>query len=308
MKTAILGTAYGYSIDMLAPFLRSCHRAMPGADVFLFIDRDDDATAAEARKLCPTTQLIRPQDTTPRKWLNRFHRGRRRLSDMALVHGLKRCRKGGHAPCSDKYVTLAFGPAVARYLWYLDWYHQHAGDGYDQLLIADTRDVVFQFDPFSGGLDQPIFTGIEAITMGSSKVNRDWYVQAFGEEKYDEIKPHLVLCSGVTGGEFGAMGEYLEAFVQLTLDCGHRVVRGNGYDQALHNYLLRYTPIGERVALCDALSPRLITLHYLGEQAFRIDEGNLIKNAAGALIAIVHQYDRHAGLVNVVSQFYGKVA
>ncbi|WP_309398489.1 hypothetical protein [Cerasicoccus maritimus] len=304
MKTVILGAACGYTIEQLKPFLASCHEAIPNSDVFIFYHRDDAQAVAEAKAACPSVTLIRPGDISLRYWLNRFRRGRRRLSEMALSYGKKRSAKRRVELCSDHFVTLGYGVAIARYLWYLDWYLQQKPGVYGKVLLADTRDVFFQADPFDHQSDKPIFTGEECLEMGKCQVNGDWYVQVFGEDEYRQIGEKLILCSGVTGGEFEAMGDYLRAFCQVIFDAGNRIVRANGYDQAVHNHLLRFTPMGERVELCAEGSDRLVTLHHLSSKAISFEPPCTVKTAAGELISIVHQYDRNPKLTDAINRRY----
>lgn len=304
MKNAILGAACGYTIEQLRPFLASCQEVMPDSDVFIFYHRDDAEAAAEAKAICPSVTLVRPGDIALRRWLNKFPRGRRRLSEMALNHGKKRCAKRGTELCSDHYVTLGYGVAIARYLWYLDWYLRQEPGAYSNLLIADTRDVYFQSDPFADQASKPIFTGEESLRMGKCQVNGDWFVQVFGADQYDRIKEHWIICSGVTGGGYGAMGEYLRAFCQVIFDAGNRIVRANGYDQAVHNYLLRFTEMGQKVELCTEGSDRLVSMHNLPSGVIQVEEPCTVKTKANSLISIVHQYDRNPKLTDAIVRRY----
>ena len=72
---AILGTAYGYQIEQVEVFLRSCSQAMPDADVFLFIDVFDNGAIAKTKEYCPGSCLIKPRDHRLRTVIKKFPRG-----------------------------------------------------------------------------------------------------------------------------------------------------------------------------------------------------------------------------------------
>lgn len=300
--TAILGAAYRYTIEQLEPFLRSCADSLPDEDVYLFTERTDEPSRALAARYCPNVSLIEPDDMAIRRRFERIPRGRRILGAASLRFGRSRPGRAGL-----HWRTLPFSPAVARYLWYLDWYSNQPTGKYTHLLIADTRDVFFQRNPFLDERDLPLFTSEESIRMDTTPVNTNWYRTAYGDAAFDRIRDHPVLCSGVTGGQFGPMGNYLEGMSAEILEAGNKILLAHGYDQALHNHLLRTTPLGETVSLLKSPHALLVSMENTGVSQVAIGDDGTLCTLDGEAIAIVHQYDRHFELRAAVEKRLARI-
>jgi hypothetical protein len=301
-ETAILGAAVGYEIEQLEAFLRSCDAAAPNADVFIFTDKSSANETKLARQYCGRCVLIRPSGTRRRQLISRLRRGRRVLSKIELLAAkclhLIQPNRSKHS----SLVTGAFGVAIARYLWYLDWIKSAAANYYRNVLLTDTRDVIFQRDPFTEISTKMLWCGEEPILMKDCEINKAWYVQAYLTAGFERIATYPVLCSGVTGGPRAKVEEYLEAMCRAILQVGSRIVLHPGYDQAIHNHILRLSDLSGCVTFFGAESSNLATMHNTPVGSLCIADDQSIRTGDGTLISIVHQYDRHQELRRSVNQ------
>jgi len=282
-KYLVLGTSVGYSQEQVRPFIRSCLEHIPNADLVLFTD--DSCSVANGR-----FKVVCPDDLAIRRLIRLLPRGRRVVAFASLRLGMLLRRKA--LGCS-KFLTGAFGVAVARYFWYRDWLKNISTGKYTHILLSDTRDVIFQSDPFPGLPEGSLFCGDEPRKMADCKVNSDWFRQAYGSKKLAEIGCWPILCSGVTGGRTQDIIDYLDKLCSQIMEIAPRILWGNGFDQAVHNFLLRMTPFGDRFLIEHPKSSRLITMHYMNANDVDIASDGTLRNSIDQTISIVHQYDRH---------------
>jgi hypothetical protein len=181
-------------------------------------------------------------------------------------------------------------PEVARHLRYYE-YLVSLPAGVEAVMLTDTRDVVFQRDPFDFDIDGRLNCFLEDLrfTLGSEPVNSGWVVSAFGEGGLERIADRPISCAGVTVGPVDAVVSYLETMVEWLT----RVLPNpwHGSDQAVHNYVIhtnvvsnvRLVPNGQGPVLTMGLMPQDIT-------------DNALVGADGLPINVLHQYDRHPSI------------
>src|SRR4051812_4751814 len=68
----------------------------------------------------------------------------------------------------------------SRFFNFLDFLARR-GDAYQNVMLTDLRDIVFQSDPFAEALPAEIVYAQERCRLGDSPVNRVWVVQGYGE-------------------------------------------------------------------------------------------------------------------------------
>ena len=174
------------------------------------------------------------------------------------------------------------------------------------VLISDTRDVVFQLDPFHAivksdslaargmppPLDRnPLMVAIESDTqrIGTCRYNRYMISFCYGAEELERLSHRVISCSGTTLGTLRSMSTYLDRMAAEIVDRNKQHCN----DQGLHNYLLHHdlerhlTVVPRHVE-----NSTLCTVGYVPAEQLRMDEGGRLLNAAGRVCAIVHQFDR----------------
>jgi hypothetical protein len=107
--------------------------------------------------------------------------------------------------------------ALYRFKWYLDTVKEYRRTA--KVMLADTRDVFFQTDPFTHkGIDwddgQHTFFPImehSNITIKMQGVNYGWIENCFGKDEAERVAyDNAVSCSGTTLGTAEGITKYLE--------------------------------------------------------------------------------------------------
>src|SRR5437667_10815309 len=87
---------------------------------------------------------------------------------------------------------------------------------YTRVMLSDTRDGVFQKQPFDFAMGEGIccFMEHEGITIGDTPINAQWIIAAFGGEELERLEDKPMVCSGITIGNAKAVQEYLALFLE----------------------------------------------------------------------------------------------
>ena len=92
--------------------------------------------------------------------------------------------------------------------------HRHE---FDRVIVADTRDIALQADPFAQ-ITAPtsVYAFTESTrydTMGPKGFNPTVVRECYGDAFLEKIRSDKVVCCGVVMGRAGAVVDYLDAFV-----------------------------------------------------------------------------------------------
>lgn len=159
-----------------------------------------------------------------------------------------------------------------------------------QVLLTDSRDVIFQDDPFPVSKLQ-VFCEDESI--GSSHFARRWLQLTYGTGEFRRLADKPFICSGTTIGPMAGVLAYARKQAE---QCG-RVMACAGADQAVHNVIVHRGWVDADVrAFGDGV---VITLNDVALDALRIIDGRVM-DGSGKPYPVVHQYDRVAGLSAVL--------
>lgn len=196
--------------------------------------------------------------------------------------------------------------AAARYL--TAHAAEHRGG---RVMLADSRDVVFQRDPFTIPPDpaQPLDVFFEDYLrdFGNSKINQGHVVPCFGEAAVRRVllspAPRPVACSGVTLGSFDAVLWYARA-MWAEMGRPQYSARCLEHDQAFHNFLLHAGRLGAVRAFSNERGP----VHHIGwPQHLYRDRFGRVLNRAGDVVHVVHQFDRRRRLLGTLGSRYALI-
>jgi len=106
---------------------------------------------------------------------------------------------------------------LVRYWAALDYLRQHrSAHARGRVLLADSRDVIFQRDPFTIPVDhgRPLDVFMEDYlrNFGNSGINQGHVIPCFGADRVKRVllsPPRPVSCSGITLGSYSAVSAYL---------------------------------------------------------------------------------------------------
>ena len=115
----------------------------------------------------------------------------------------------------------------------------HAKQSTRAVLLTDTRDVIFQGDPFSFSWGAGLNVTLEdkRMRIRDCPYMTRWVGNHLGEQALCQIEEEYISCSGTTLGDHQTISWYLEQMTALLAPYtpGERMA---GYDQGVHNFLL----------------------------------------------------------------------
>lgn len=192
-------------------------------------------------------------------------------------------------------------PINARWKTFLDYLEAH-GDEYAQVLISDTRDVIFQGDVFSRLADKKNYIGYatEGANIGEDGINTKWLISQFGQAEAEKLANKKIICGGTVIGTPNEMKIFLSTMWKSIQD-----VRSGSIDQGIYNYLVynKLMPI-ENLVEIDCWSGEILTAQLFHERNPIRLNGNLILRGDGNIPAVVHQYDRQPLTAMLVNSVY----
>lgn len=184
-----------------------------------------------------------------------------------------------------------------RYYLYQQFLAQH-GDGYDRVMLTDTRDVLFQRDPFLfdfiPGLH--VFQEDIRLTLLGSDFNAACLLLKFGEQELRKLGQKPVVCSGITLGDTQSIRNYLGL---MTLHLMPKI-DVMGYDQGVHNYIL-YNHFLPGVVFHEHNDGPVYTMGVSDPSEPRFGSNGLLCGASGTPFNAIHQYDRNPAVAEKLS-------
>jgi len=181
----------------------------------------------------------------------------------------------------------------SRFFNYLDFLARR-GDEYDNVMLSDLRDVVFQADPFVRPLPADIVFAQERCLIGEPTPTRGWVTDAYGGAVAHNIRDCSVSCAGTTFGTTFGMMRYLLAMTR-ELSSLNAPIEG-GVDQGVHNYLVHMRPL--RNAWLDLTDSLVATMHFVPEESVQTTPQGILVD--GRLVPVVHQWDRQKKTMDYV--------
>jgi len=176
----------------------------------------------------------------------------------------------------------------ARYLKYLEYLSENP---YRRIFLTDTRDVIFQADPFADTPDGNLFVFAEdsSVALGNCADNANWVKQGFGIHKLADIRGQRISCSGTTMGNYNGIMRYLATMIEAAARAAPESLRIDGIDQGIHNVII-HDGILKDFRLIE--NQRHVTTlgHVKPDHVSLSDDGRVI-NADGSMSAVIHQYD-----------------
>jgi hypothetical protein len=177
------------------------------------------------------------------------------------------------------------GPQVSRFFNYLGFLSRHASS-YQNVLVTDLRDVVFQTDPFEHPLPADVVFAQERHPIGTCPATGSWVRAIYGDAMVHHLRDFSVSCSGTTFGTVSGMLDYLSAMAYEFCRLEKRLP--SGWDQGVHNYVVRMRPPFN--SYYDTTDSIVATLHYMPGESFRITSDGVLID--GRRVPVIHQWDR----------------
>lgn len=160
---------------------------------------------------------------------------------------------------------------------------------FDRVLISDTRDVVFQKNPFQNNTYDKLNFFFEDNIIEKCVHNSRWIKKIYGKKIYDEIKHNWISCSGTTFGNNDEIIKYLNRMVYHMDNYKYFSFFRFPHDQGWHNFIihkesfLKFKKFFNRDGL-------IATLSQSNTDDFIFSD--FLKTKDGKTYDIIHQYDR----------------
>jgi|EndMetStandDraft_8_1072994.scaffolds.fasta_scaffold114456_2 hypothetical protein len=211
------------------------------------------------------------------------------LTDFELAAYL---RRHGVTPKRTWFIRRFHGPIHAyRFQLFAD-YLRARHDNYDEVLISDVRDVAFQAHPFADISSPAVHYFLEGDnrTIGNEPTNMVYARLFLPESDVEKLKPCRISCCGVVLGGMTAMTSYLERMNADLAAVPMKARRKIGADTAFHNRMGHLTK--EFPVVMVENNVHVATMGIEPASVYRVGTDGVVRTAAGALPAILHQYDR----------------
>lgn len=190
-------------------------------------------------------------------------------------------------------------PHAERFLWMRDFLKKTACQS---VFLTDTRDVFFQKNP---ALTLPgnylhVFQEAAPMTLGSCPYNSEWIRIGYGQKTLELLKDLPILCVGSISGSRTGVLEHLDDLADELAVLQPKTRKPQ--DQSCHNVILRRgDPDG--VNFWDNEQSEVYTVGYLPRESVAVVDGT-VRNKAGEIPTVVHQWDRHQNLSALVKELY----
>lgn len=299
-KHLIMGFATNQKPESLKVFLRSARKVYPTSECDIALITNsvagieeilDDAGAIAINT--PSTYSIRVSRRT--KLYNRaFLHALRGLAGTGALSGSPEIVAGYH-----QLIETWHHPHFAR--WFAYMRVMRTLHGYDRILLADTKDVVFQ-RPFFDRVDpHKVAVFQDGEDFAAEGWNGRWIIEAYGRKRHAAIAHHQPICIGVVAG--GAAP--LAAFVTQLCTAIARHPFGR-IEQAIFNKMYFAGEFDVPFQEFDNRDGPVLTMAGDGVAA-RTEclDGLIAASGGGRVFPVVHMYDRHEHTDRPVQGRYG---
>ena len=220
-------------------------------------------------------------------------------------------------------------PHVERFFYI--WNHLANMKKYKNVIITDTRDVIFQYDPVKWLEDNLIAHFMVCSSEGLLYVDEPWgnqnLLQAFGPFFHNKLKNNMIFNVGTIAGDHKYVEGFILTLFQLCINRPIPIV-----DQAVFNFMVNTQPytndimftnnsdewaiqLGTTIEAVKAgkgdlgmifeKDPAKYQAMYKDNQPIIGDDG-IVRSSYGKEYAIVHQYDRIPHLKSMMMKLYGE--
>jgi hypothetical protein len=290
-ENIVVAAATGYREEQLRPFLASLRHFSPCAPLRLIVERSNPEFEMAVRAWFPGCSFY-PLPPSPLRDFGLRYKWARSI--LKRVTRWSRSRR-----LARRLVKINFLRHIVLRDLLLSWKLEHAN-----ILFCDSRDVVFQADPFAGDW-APLWTGEEDKRIEECHLNSLWLQRVGGKAALRETKHERIVCVGVVGGRVEHIYEYFQRSGKIVERLAPDILLVGG-DQGIHNYLVRFQtdlgftvmPNGNHLALHVA---------YTSPADLRIENDLVGLRNRPEVPAILHQYDRHPQLAALVQSRWANV-
>ena len=204
-------------------------------------------------------------------------------------------------PIPEKFVNISI--VNSRWKIYEDYLNDNQGK-YNLVFTTDIRDTFFQSDVFNYYESTKPFLGL-AIEDGTltEKMNKEWIINAFGEDLHKTIANERIICLGTIWGTPDKVKDFSKImWEKLISEWSKRLYV---VDQGIGNYLIYHDKMfSDCLVKSNNTNGFVMTIGLSKRKNIILDKNNNILNGNGLIGAVIHQYDRYPDIVNMAIMKY----
>jgi len=270
-KNLILTVMHGYDYPFVEPFIRSLQSTGCAADLVIFIS---DKVSKTTKRVLKKRGAILIEFTSKYPFIPSYRADFENMVSTITINNY-------------------------RFIFYLR-YLLEAGKDYQDVMLTDIRDVIFQRNPFGEDLKGNICFFLEdpVQTFSYSELNYKWLTDATDAGTASKFINDTVSCAGVTIGGVSRIIDYLK-YIKSKLD--FRAELPWGLDQGIHNsYVYNVKPAG--MVVYKSEHPFVYNMG--AYQVYKLNSKNEVVNKEDKPYQIIHQYDRFGELLELMKSKY----
>jgi hypothetical protein len=264
-KNLVMGLATNYTKKDIAPFVRSLRGTGYTGDIVLWVSNLDSETR-----------------------------------DFFTEHGVH----------SEFFWDITFVPfhfMLSRNFSYYSWLRamENRNRYFDRIFLTDVRDVVFQSDPFTAAPpgELVVFLEDQSATLDTCPYDAYWVRSSAGKHVFDELRGRRISCAGTVLGTWTGILRYLLQIQLGAFECAIPARLLEGIDQGIHNVLLYRNRL--RSATVVENGEHVFTMGTVPQRNVIVTPENKIADRRGRVCPVLHQYDRHPSVRDMLSHLYG---
>ena len=190
---------------------------------------------------------------------------------------------------------------IINYRWKIyEEFLKDKKDKYNLIFTADLRDVFFQKDIFKYYENYKPFLGV-ALEDGylSNYYNKNWIINAYGEDIYKTLQNERIICVGTIWGsidQFYQFSKIMNEILNSEWSLKKKVI-----EQSVCNYLIYHDKLfNECLIKSDNKDGYVMTIGMTNRTDIKFDSDNNLLNGNGKIAGVVHQYDRKEDIVKIL--------
>ena len=188
---------------------------------------------------------------------------------------------------------------IFNYRWkiYRDFLNLNK-DKYNLVLSIDIRDTIIQNDLFGLYENSKPFLGFSCENENLYKlINKEWIINTFGIELFKNIAKKRTINAGTIWGTSDIFLKFSNILYEKLL------MHPEAVDQSVINYLIYYENIlNDSIRIFDDDNSPVLTLGLTRRKNIILDSNSNIINKKGKIVSIIHQYDRHPDLKQIMKE------
>ena len=289
----------GYTEQDLAPFFNSlikCH--YPGDICYITPEKDAPALSNFSKEANIKIHLFQEQKPMKKNRIRKI--GKIIDSTCARFPILGKLSVG----MREHYAIKNACPHLRRHFFFRDVLGSMARD-YQNVMMTDVRDVIFQQDPFDFDI-QPdsmyYFLEAEHTRIQDCEKNSWWITEMLGEEALKRLGPNHISCGGTIIGCPKIMYEHFKITCESianNLRCCNRA----GIDQAPH-HLIVWDRLVPNIHVIPNRAGIILTMQTTKREHWSITAEGLILVDGEKIPNTVHQYDRYPDATKAILNRY----